>query len=163
MRYNTRPTTEQYFLMLAQVAATKGTCARRKVGCILVDRHGHVLATGYNGPAAGEPHCIEHNCPGANMAPGTGLSTCEAIHAEANALLQCKDSQAIDVVYCTSSPCRDCVKLLMNTSARAVYFLEEYWHTDAKELWTRSKARGWYHYEWLDNPLKDLDLKSCVI
>lgn len=44
---------------LAKVTARRGTCCRRQVGCVLVDADGHVLATGYNGVAAGRLHCNE--------------------------------------------------------------------------------------------------------
>ena len=133
-----RPTSDENYIEMAKVLAKRATCARRSVACILVDSHKQVLATGYNGPASGEPHCIEHPCPGAHMASGTGLSVCEAIHAEANALLQCKDKFAIDTAYVTTPPCRDCVKLLMNTSCRRIVFIGEYPQmVEAEELWLR--------------------------
>ena len=65
-------------------------------------------------------------CAGAGHDSGQGLEICEAIHAEQNALLQCHDVQQIDTVYVTTSPCRHCMKLIMNTSAKRVVFLSEY-------------------------------------
>jgi dCMP deaminase len=47
----------EWGMQLAEVTALRGTCLRRKVGCVLVDQDGHVLATGYNGVASGTPHC----------------------------------------------------------------------------------------------------------
>lgn len=108
---------------------------------MLVDQKGHVLSTGYNGPASGEPHCIDHPCPGANLKSGTGLDVCEAIHAEANALLQCRDPWAINTCYVTASPCVHCVKLLMNTSCRRVVFMDEYPQAEAKVLWLSVNER----------------------
>lgn len=135
---------DQLGLSLALLWARRGTCARRRVGCVLVDADGHVLSSGYNGPAAGENHCIDKPCPGASAAPGEGLELCEAIHAEANALLICSDVRQIRTAYCTSSPCLHCVKLLMNTGCRHVIFVERYAHDEpAMRLWTGScRSRG---------------------
>ena len=54
-----RPSKDEYFLRMAALVAERSTCLRRAVGCVLVDARGHVLATGYNGVAAGQPHCNE--------------------------------------------------------------------------------------------------------
>lgn len=142
----TRLSRDARFMLTALVQATGATCARRKVGCVLVDARGKVLSTGYNGPASGEPHCIDCPCLGAKMPSGTGLDSCEAIHAEANALLQCHEVQAIDTCYVTASPCVHCVKMLMNTSCRRVVFLDEYPHPEARELWlkrNRDTSTAW--------------------
>ena len=60
-----RPSRDATGIALAKVWATRGTCARRRVGAVLFDADGYQLAAGYNGPAAGEPHCTERPCPGA--------------------------------------------------------------------------------------------------
>lgn len=143
----TRPSARQTFLAIAAVVAERGTCARRKVGCVLVNFRGHVLATGYNGVAAGETHCSEHPCPGAGYPSGQGLEHCQAIHAEANALLQCKDVYEIDTAYVTVPPCVHCVKLLMNTSCKVIVFDGNYPHMEqAQALWTKSGERHWIQY-----------------
>ena len=43
-----RPEWDIYFLLMAQVAASRSTCLRRKVGAVLV-RDRQILSTGYNG------------------------------------------------------------------------------------------------------------------
>lgn len=152
-----RPTKDQWALELALITAKRGTCARRKVGCVLLDARGHVLATGYNGRAAGLDHCSEgHPCAGATAPSGTNLDACEAIHAEQNALMQCADVHQIDTVYTTASPCLTCVKMLINTGARRIVFLEEYPHPAAKELWLNSdvvKPGGRCQREWVRGTL----------
>jgi dCMP deaminase len=150
-----RPSKDKTFLDIALTLAKRGTCIRKQVGCVLVDELGQILSTGYNGVARGLRHCndyIQHDyyekigseskdidivkvtkikthlykCAGADHDSGQGLEICEAIHAEQNALLQCHDVQQIDTVYVTTSPCRHCMKLIMNTSAKRVVFLSEY-------------------------------------
>lgn len=46
-------------MKIASVTAKRATCLRRSVGCVLLDKDGFILATGYNGVAAGQPHCNE--------------------------------------------------------------------------------------------------------
>jgi dCMP deaminase len=137
-----RPSKDDYFLLMARVASLRATCSRRAVGCVLVDKHGHALATGYNGVAAGLPHCIDNPCPGAGLPSGSGLSACEALHAEENALIQLRDTSALHTVYCTASPCILCTRRLLNTSAVRIVFEEEYPHPEAKALWV-SQGREW--------------------
>lgn len=147
-----RPSKDETFLDIALTLAKRGTCIRKQVGCVIVDELGQILSTGYNGVARGLPHCNDrllldlshggkksmiedypHKCAGANHDSGQGLEICEAIHAEQNALLQCADVQKIHTVYVTVSPCRHCMKLIMNTSAKRVVFLSTY-SQDAKDL-----------------------------
>lgn len=163
-----RPDKDSWAMALAVVTAQRATCARRSVGAVLLNECGHVIATGYNGVAAGQPHCNEvveqgtdyedwgggvkaptkfikvmpHACSGACSTSGTNLDGCEAIHAEQNALIQCRDAYSIHTAYVTASPCMTCVKLLMNTSCKRIVFLEEYPHSSSKELWERS-GREW--------------------
>lgn len=137
-----RPSKDEYFLAMAVLAAARGTCARRNVGCILVDRHNHVLATGYNGVAANVTHCIDSPCAGAQLPSGTGLEKCEAIHAEQNAILQCQDVSSIETAYITTSPCHTCTKLLMNTGCSRIVFIKAYTDESPKELWKGE----WYEH-----------------
>lgn len=138
---------DQVWLSVAFDIAKLATCVRRRVGCVILDTHGRVMSTGYNGPAAGEPNCTTHRCPGADCPSGTGLELCEAVHAEANALLQCQDALRVGTVYCTDSPCVHCVKLLLNTSASRLVFVREYPSATSRELWTRSGNRSWERQE----------------
>ena len=141
---NYRPPTDFYFLRMALLVSERGTCVRRKVGCILVNKKNHVLATGYNGNPSGFSHCLDNPCKGANSKSWKDLDKCEAIHAEQNALLQCKDVYDIHTVYCTVSPCIHCVKLLLNTSAKNIVFGEKYIQKDAERLWMMSDREWTY-------------------
>ena len=149
-----RPSKDQYFMELAKVAAARTTCIRRGVGCVLVDARGHITAIGYNGVASGMAHCNERRhprkpstfsnpegyliqpCAGHDLPPGQ--DSCEAVHAEQNALLQCRDPWSIETAYVTLSPCKACLKLLLNTSCKRIVFLEEHMDPLSKELWVKS-------------------------
>lgn len=137
-----------WFLEIASVVSKQSKCARRKVGCVLVDVQGHILSTGYNGPPRGFRHCtVMDPCDrtALNSQSGTNLELCNAVHAEQNALLQCPDVEKIHACFVTVSPCTHCVKLLLNTSCTQILFLNEYAHgAKSKELWTQGRdAQGW--------------------
>lgn len=160
-----RMSRDEWGLRLAEVTAQRSTCLRRSVGCVLTDKHGHVLATGYNGVAAGQPHCNQlaveyiaelgtnfshlketmgkypHACSGAMSPSGTNLDGCLAIHAEQNALLQCRDVQAIHTTYVTCTPCVTCLKLLLNTSCELIVSKTLYSHKESLELWLKGGRR----------------------
>lgn len=142
------------------VEATRSTCLRRAVGCVLTDAASHVLGRGYNGVASGELHCNEktppswgwingtipdhpHACPGAREPSGTGLDGCHAVHAEQNALLRCRDVERIDTCYVSCAPCVTCVKLLMNTPCRRIVFAEPYAHDAASRALWEKHGRVW--------------------
>jgi dCMP deaminase len=129
-----RPSRDAYFIAMVALVATRATCIRRKVGCILVNEQGHVLATGYNGVCAGAVHCIDKPCAGANQPSGQGLHLCEAIHAEQNALIQCRNINEIHTAYVTSSPCISCMRLLANTSVTRIVFSERYPHVESERI-----------------------------
>lgn len=137
-----RPSTDEYFLLMAQLISTRGTCARRRVGTVLINEYKHVIATGYNGVASGASHCIDTPCPGAGLPSGTGLHLCQAIHAEQNAIMQCKDITQIYKCYSTASPCIACTRLLLGTACKEIVFLEEYPHIESKPLWI-GLGRNW--------------------
>lgn len=154
-----RPSRDEWLMSVAKLTASRSTCLRRSVGCVMINKRGHIIATGYNGVASGMKHCNEaqiiststsehrqfpHACHGATSPSGTNLDGCHALHAEQNALLQCRDVYSIDTCFVTASPCMTCVKLLMNTSCQRIVFAEKYPHNEAEKLWT-SIGRVWQH------------------
>ena len=113
-----RPDWDEYFLSLAELAATRSTCLRRAVGAVLTADQ-RVLATGYNGPPRGLPHCREAGCLRAalNVPSGQRHEICRGLHAEQNAILQAAHyGVAIRraTLYCTYQPCSICAKLVLN-------------------------------------------------
>lgn len=100
-----RPTWDQYFMQLADLAARRSNCMRRVVGCVLV-RENRVISTGYNGTPRGVTNCNQGGCPRCNTTQGRGmgLSTCLCLHAEENALLEAGRERIGDaaVLYCNT-------------------------------------------------------------
>jgi dCMP deaminase len=133
-----RPSVDEYFMEMCELVAKRGTCCRRKVGCVLVNENKHVMATGYNGRPAGFCHCSEGEpCAAAALPSGMNLDGCEAIHAEQNAMLQCHDVREIHTAYVTLFPCITCTKLLLNTGCKRIVYKDDYCQPEAVELWER--------------------------
>lgn len=149
LNYHPRPSKIEYFLNIAENVKTRATCCRKQVGCVLVDKRGHILSTGYNGTASGLNNCtLKNPCHLDAIKDSTmSFTKCEAIHAEQNALLQCKDVQKIHTAYVTLSPCIVCIKLLLNTSCQHIVFGEKYHSSKGPlELW-ESAERTYKHFQ----------------
>lgn len=74
-----RPNWHSYFMAIAQTVAQRATCPRASVGAVIV-KDNRILATGYNGALADEPHCTEVGCS------IEGEHCQRAVHAEVNAV-----------------------------------------------------------------------------
>ena len=148
-----RPSCDEYFMQLAMVVSTRSTCQRRSVGCVLVDARNQILATGYNGVVSGALHCNEgYHCPGAHAKSGSSLDSCYAVHAEQNALIQCKNVQDIHKLYTTCEPCHSCMKLLLNTNCKDIVYLHPYEGSSnerVEKAWFVTSSRTWRQ---LDDP-----------
>ena len=127
MQQPVRPGIDEYFLKIASVVAERATCRRHHVGAVAV-RDKHILATGYNGAAAGLKDCLELGClrDEQNIPSGTRHEICRGIHAEQNVIIQAGlhgISLAGSTIYCTHTPCILCAKMLVNAKiARYVSF-----------------------------------------
>lgn len=125
-----RPSWDEYFMRIAMLAATRSTCLRRQVGAVIV-KDKRVLATGYNGSPAGLKHCLDIGClrDELGIPSGERHELCRAIHAEQNAIVQAATSgTSIEgaTLYCTTSPCVLCAKVLINSGIKEIYAGEGY-------------------------------------
>ena len=126
-----RPSWDEYFMQIADVAATRSTCLRRHVGAVLVyDRR--ILATGYNGVPAGIEHCATRGCLRAELGIPSGQQheLCRGLHAEQNALIQASRHGGVAAdgatIYCTAHPCVQCTKMLINAGVKRIVFRDDY-------------------------------------
>ncbi len=127
---NDRPTWDEYFLDMARVIARRATCLRRQIGALLV-RDKRILATGYNGPPSGLPHCDEVGCLRQQLGIPSGerQELCRALHAEQNAIIQAAlhgVNTRGAVLYCTNQPCVTCAKMLINAGVLRVVYEGDY-------------------------------------
>ena len=130
----TRPSIDSYYLAMLPLIASRATCPRRRVAAVLVDAGGKLVSIGYNGVPSGLPHCIDEPCAGATDAAGD-TSRCIAIHAEANALSQARASRRLPhTLYCSTTPCFNCAKMLVTEGVRRVVAASSYADTRGVEL-----------------------------
>ena len=125
-----RPSWDEYFMDIVRDVATRSTCRRRKVGAILV-KDKRIIATGYNGGPTGLAHCLEIGCLREQLGIPSGQQheLCRGVHAEQNAIIQAArygvhtDGR---VLYCTTQPCVQCTKMLLNAGVTEIVFSEGY-------------------------------------
>ncbi|MFW5790203.1 MAG: deoxycytidylate deaminase [Bacillota bacterium] len=137
-----RPDWDEYFMEMAELAAKRATCLRRKVGAVLV-KNKKVLATGYNGAPMNIEHCETAGCLREEMEVPSGErhEICRGVHAEQNLVAQAaihgvktEDS----TVYCTHQPCVICTKILINAGVKKIYFKHSYSDEFAEKLLEQS-------------------------
>lgn len=142
MKKATRPEIDEYFLKIASVVAERSTCRRHHVGAVAV-RDKHILATGYNGAAAGLKDCLELGClrDEMNIKSGTMHEICRAIHAEQNVIIQAAlhgVSLEGATIYVTHSPCVLCAKMLVNARIKRFVTFGTYSDDSFKDLFQES-------------------------
>lgn len=140
-----RPTLDDTMMDIAGILAQRGTCQKLKVGAVITDEDGRIIGSGYNGVPKGFAHCTDTACPGVGSPKGSDL--CEAVHAEQNALLNCRELHHARRIYITHAPCMRCVKTLLNTPIQdIVFFSGDNMEGNALGLWV-SAGREWLQHE----------------
>ena len=118
-----RKSWNEYFMEITEMVASRSTCDRAFVGCVLVNKDHRIVSTGYNGSVTGNPHCSE---VGHTMRDGHCIAT---IDAEMNALLYCA-KEGIPVKGCTAYithfPCLNCSKALIQAGIEKIYYKHAY-------------------------------------
>lgn len=136
-----RPAWDDYFLNIAEVVSSRGTCPRRQVGAVLV-KDKRILATGYNGAIAGQPHCSEIGC----LIENGGCQ--RIIHAEMNAILQAAQHGVRisgATIYTTMSPCWDCFRAIANGGIVSIVYAVEYRVVERQREFAKKCGIEWTH------------------
>ena len=121
-----RESIHSYFLKIAEVVATRSTCERKSVGCVIV-KNKNILSTGFNGSPSGLRHCLDIGCEIVN-------GSCErTTHSEQNAICQAAKN-GIEIsestLYTTLFPCYNCAKIIINSGISRIYYKEDYHSQD---------------------------------
>lgn len=125
-----RESWDDYFKRIAQLIAQRSTCFHRKVGALIV-KDKRILATGYNQPPSGFPHCDRIGCirDDLGIPSGRNQEICYGLHAEQNALMQAARfgiSTEGATIYVTHKPCSVCARLIINAGIKRVVYVEGY-------------------------------------
>jgi dCMP deaminase len=112
-----RPNWDDYFMAIARIVATRGTCDRLRAGAVLVKKN-RIISTGYNGSPPGLPHCDD---VGHLMEEGHCIRT---IHAEHNVILQAAVISGASTdgatMYTKFNPCMHCAKYVVAAGVKRV-------------------------------------------
>lgn len=76
-----RPTWDQYFMKIADIARRRSNCMKTSVGAVIVNKDNRVVSTGYNGTPKGLQSCYKLGCDRCNMNEGKQLDQCLCLHA----------------------------------------------------------------------------------
>ena len=132
-----------HFMKEARLWANMSKCLSRKIGSVLV-RDKRVIATGYNGPPSGVPHCdfrddtggytdhfISDKCPRHRMGfgSGKGMEHCVAVHSEINPIIQAARQGLVTTgatlyAYC-GIPCTNCMKEIIQAGILRIVCLDK--------------------------------------
>lgn len=121
------------FMKMADFIGSWSSCYQenRQVGAVIV-RDKRIITTGYNGAPSGVKSCKEKGeClrKKLNIASGTRLESCYAVHAEQNAIAQAaKLGVSVDgaTIYVTHQPCTICTKMIINSGIKKVVYRNGY-------------------------------------
>lgn len=124
----TRPSKDEYFMMLAHAVSSRSLDPDTKHGCIAVDREGAILSTGYNGPPRGVNDSLipttrpekyaymihsEQNCIANAARVGTPLEGC--------------------IFYVTGIPCNVCMNLMYQVGAEELVLTTRECHSTTED------------------------------
>ena len=123
-----RPTKDLYYLAMAEVASTRGTCLRRRFGAVIV-KDDRIVSTGYVGAPSGRQNCCDigycfrehHKIPS-----GTMYEKCRSTHAEMNAIINASKEEMQGAIlylvgvepdgsYTNADCCAMCKRVIINS------------------------------------------------
>ena len=117
-----RPTWDEYFMATAWLMASRSSCQRLRVGCVIVSGGQHpnrIVAAGYNGFLPGAPHT-------SRVRDGHEQAT---VHAEQNAISDAA-RRGIPLqgstIYITHFPCINCAKILAASGICLIKYRKDY-------------------------------------
>lgn len=128
---NKRPSWDEYFIQMAELVGSRGTCDRGRSGSVIV-KDKRILATGYVGAPVGLPDCDEvgHEIQMVTSEDGTVSQHCiRTAHAEQNAINNAARvgiSVLGGTIYCKMVTCYKCTQSLINAGIVRVVALKDY-------------------------------------
>lgn len=126
MSWTQRPSWDAYFMATALLMASRSSCERLNVGCVIVSggsQKNRIVAAGYNGFLPGAPHT-------SRVREGHEQAT---VHAEQNAISDAaRRGVSLEgaTVYITHFPCINCAKILAAAGIRCIKYRRDYRNDD---------------------------------
>jgi len=118
---NSRPSWDEYFLILASMVSLRSEDPDIKHGAVIVNRQNHIIGTGYNGPIKGSDN---------SLIPFSVRDEKRKwmIHAEENAMLNVTQSSSERGdscrIYITGQPCNNCLQRIINFGIKTIIMMD---------------------------------------
>lgn len=124
--WSERPSWDEYFMATALLMASRSSCERLNVGCVIVSggaQKNRIIAAGYNGFLPGASHT-------SRLRDGHEQAT---VHAEQNAISDAaRRGVSLEgaTAYVTHFPCINCAKILAAAGVRLIKYHRDYRNDD---------------------------------
>lgn len=142
-----RPSWDEYFINMADLVGSRGTCDRGQAGTVIV-KDKRLLATGYAGSPIGLPHCddVGHEIHTVTNEDGTSSQHCiRTTHSETNAITNAaRFGVAIDggTMYSKMVPCYACAKIVINAGIKRFVAIKDYHVSNrSKEIFKKAGVK----------------------
>ena len=135
-----------YYLDIAEVVLSRGTCLRRNYGAIIV-KNDEIISSGYVGAPRGRKNCCDLKyCirEKLEVPRGERYELCRSVHAEQNAIISAERAKMLgSTLYLVgksytdgsyvekSNPCALCKRMIINAGIKDLYIRDsktEYRH-----------------------------------
>ena len=152
MKVKERTDKINYYLDIAEVVSSRGTCLRRNYGAIIV-KDDEIISSGYVGAPRGRKNCCDLKyCirEKLEVPRGERYELCRSVHAEQNAIISAERSKMLDsTLYLVgknykdgsyvekSNPCALCKRMIINAGIKDIYIRDsknEYRHIFVQEF-----------------------------
>ena len=135
--WKVRPSWDAYFMSTALLMASRSSCERLKVGCVIVSngmQKNRIVAAGYNGFLPGVPHV-------SRVRDDHEQAT---VHAEQNAVCDAaRRGVSLEgaIAYVTHFPCINCAKIFAAAGISRIKYHRDYRNDElVREILVESKV-----------------------
>lgn len=138
---------DDYFMATALLSAKRSKDPVTQVGACIVDTHNRIISIGYNGFPR---NCSDDVFPWARKRESSDNKNLYVVHAEANAILNCKMGTLDGTrLYTTLFPCNECAKLIIQSGIKIIYYLsDKYGHRQIYQASKRMLDAAGVEYHW---------------
>ena len=140
------------FMNIAEITAEESNCVKYKVGAVII-KDNRIILQGYNGTVSGFLNCNDKFSNydmnnKSNREVHSIWSNAFEIHAEMNIICYAANkgiSLYNTIMYCTHSPCNNCLKHLIQSGVKKVIY--KYKFIDNSNLNDRNKLLKYIEIE----------------
>ena len=143
-----RPSWDEFFLAIATVYSSRGTCDRLRTACVFV-KNKRIVGAGYNGSVSGLTTCDES---GHLIIDNHCMRT---LHGEDNAKSNTISGLDGATAYIIATPCHVCVKRMLQDGIKRIVYVGTYNNGQGKDLiFDFCKEKDASLEQWTDDPEK---------